>query len=105
MFPLYTVANISIERAKLIQSQLEALGAVVEIRSADFAELVNEKVPTEKNKERTLLMKHMQDYTARTMSFLTTKPWNKSRSFLSNSIIVYLVFCLNIVGMENSYLT
>lgn len=32
---------------------------------ADFAELVNEKVPTEKNKERTLLMKHLQDYTAK----------------------------------------
>ncbi|MQO92976.1 site-specific DNA-methyltransferase [Segatella copri] len=31
----------------------------------DFAELVNEKVPTEKNKERTLLMKHLQDYTAK----------------------------------------
>lgn len=32
---------------------------------ADFAELINEKVPTEKNKERTLLMKHLQDYTAK----------------------------------------
>lgn len=32
---------------------------------AGFAELVNEKVPTEKNKERTLLMKHLQDYTAK----------------------------------------
>ena len=32
---------------------------------ADFAELVNEKVPTEKNKDRTLLMKHLQDYTAK----------------------------------------
>lgn len=32
---------------------------------ADFAELVNEKVPTEKNKERTLLMKHLQNYTAK----------------------------------------
>lgn len=31
----------------------------------DFAELVNEKVPTEKNKDRTLLMKHLQDYTAK----------------------------------------
>ncbi|EKC71277.1 type III restriction-modification system methylation subunit, partial [human gut metagenome] len=27
--------------------------------------MVNEKVPTEKNKERTLLMKHLQDYTAK----------------------------------------
>ena len=34
-------------------------------KNADFAELVNEKVPTEKNKDRTLLMKHLQDYTAK----------------------------------------
>lgn len=33
--PCEIKGNISIERAKLIQSQLEALGAVVEIRSAD----------------------------------------------------------------------
>lgn len=33
--PCEIKGNISIERAKLIQSQLEALGAVVEIRGAD----------------------------------------------------------------------
>lgn len=33
--PCEIEGNISIERAKLIQSQLEALGAVVEIRGAD----------------------------------------------------------------------
>ena len=32
---------------------------------ADFTELVTVKVPTERNKERTLLMKHLQDYTAK----------------------------------------
>ena len=44
--------------AKIIYSFAEG-------KYADFAELVNEKVPTEKNKERTLLMKHLQDYTAK----------------------------------------
>lgn len=33
--PCEIKGNISIERAKLIQSQLEALGAIVEIRGAD----------------------------------------------------------------------
>ena len=32
---------------------------------ADFMELVTEKMPTDKNKDRTLLMKHLQDYTAK----------------------------------------
>lgn len=32
---------------------------------ADFAELITVKAPTEKNKDRTLLMKHLQDYTAK----------------------------------------
>ncbi len=34
-------------------------------RFADFAELVTEKMPTERNKTRSLLLKHLQDYTAK----------------------------------------
>lgn len=51
-------ALIKDAEAKIISSSAEG-------KYADFAELVNEKVPTEKNKERTLLMKHLQDYTAK----------------------------------------
>ena len=36
-----------------------------ESQFADFMELVTEKMPTDKNKDRTLLMKHLQDYTAK----------------------------------------
>lgn len=46
-------------------AEAKIISAFAEGKYADFAELVNEKVPTEKNKERTLLMKHLQDYTAK----------------------------------------
>ena len=46
-------------------AEAKIISSFAEEKYADFAELVNEKVPTEKNKERTLLMKHLQDYTAK----------------------------------------
>ena len=46
-------------------AEAKIISSFTEGKYADFAELVNEKVPTEKNKERTLLMKHLQDYTAK----------------------------------------
>lgn len=46
-------------------AEAKIISLFAEGKYADFAELVNEKVPTEKNKERTLLMKHLQDYTAK----------------------------------------
>lgn len=46
-------------------AEAKIVSSFAEGKYADFAELVNEKVPTEKNKERTLLMKHLQDYTAK----------------------------------------
>ena len=46
-------------------AEAKIISSFAEGKYADFAELVNEKVPTEKNKERTLLMKHLQDYTAK----------------------------------------
>lgn len=46
-------------------AEAKIISSFAEGRYADFAELANEKVPTEKNKERTLLMKHLQDYTAK----------------------------------------
>lgn len=46
-------------------AEAKIISSFAEGKYVDFAELVNEKVPTEKNKERTLLMKHLQDYTAK----------------------------------------
>lgn len=46
-------------------AEAKIISLFAEGKYADFAELVNEKIPTEKNKERTLLMKHLQDYTAK----------------------------------------
>lgn len=46
-------------------AEAKIISSFAEGKYADFAELVNEKVPTEKNKDRTLLMKHLQDYTAK----------------------------------------
>lgn len=46
-------------------AEAKIISLFAEGKYADLAELVNEKVPTEKNKERTLLMKHLQDYTAK----------------------------------------
>lgn len=51
--------------ALIKDAEAKVISAFAEGKYADFAELVNEKVPTEKNKERTLLMKHLQDYTAK----------------------------------------
>lgn len=51
--------------ALIKDAEAKIISSFVEGKYADFAELVNEKVPTEKNKERTLLMKHLQDYTAK----------------------------------------
>ena len=51
--------------ALIKDAESKIISSFAEGKYADFAELVNEKVPTEKNKERTLLMKHLQDYTAK----------------------------------------
>lgn len=51
--------------ALIKDAEAKIISSFTEGKYADFAELVNEKVPTEKNKERTLLMKHLQDYTAK----------------------------------------
>ena len=51
--------------ALIKDAETKIISSFVEGKYADFAELVNEKMPTEKNKERTLLMKHLQDYTAK----------------------------------------
>lgn len=51
--------------ALIKDAEAKIISLFAEGKYADFAELVNEKVPTEKNKERTLLMKHLQDYTAK----------------------------------------
>lgn len=51
--------------ALIKDAEAKIISSFAEGKYADFAELVNEKVPTEKNKERTLLMKHLQDYTAK----------------------------------------
>lgn len=51
--------------ALIKDAETKIISSFAEGKYADFAELVNEKVPTEKNKERTLLMKHLQDYTAK----------------------------------------
>lgn len=51
--------------ALIKDAEAKIISSFAEGKYADFAELVNEKVPTEKNKERTLMMKHLQDYTAK----------------------------------------
>ncbi len=51
--------------ALIKDAEAKIVSSFAEGKYADFAGLVNEKVPTEKNKERTLLMKHLQDYTAK----------------------------------------
>lgn len=51
--------------ALIKDAEAKIISSFAEGKYADFTELVNEKVPTEKNKERTLLMKHLQDYTAK----------------------------------------
>ena len=51
--------------ALIKDAEAKIISSFAEGKYADFAELVNEKMPTEKNKERTLLMKHLQDYTAK----------------------------------------
>ena len=51
--------------ALIKDAEAKIISSFAEGKYADFAELINEKVPTEKNKERTLLMKHLQDYTAK----------------------------------------
>lgn len=51
--------------ALIKDAEAKIISSFAEGKYVDFAELVNEKVPTEKNKERTLLMKHLQDYTAK----------------------------------------
>lgn len=51
--------------ALIKDAEAKIISSFAEEKYADFVELVNEKVPTEKNKERTLLMKHLQDYTAK----------------------------------------
>lgn len=51
--------------ALIKDAEAKIISSFAEGKYADFAELVNEKVPTEKNKDRTLLMKHLQDYTAK----------------------------------------
>lgn len=51
--------------ALIKDAEAKIISSFAEGKYADFAELVNGKVPTEKNKERTLLMKHLQDYTAK----------------------------------------
>ena len=49
----------------LIKDAEEKVFPVISTEYTDFAELATTKVPTEKNKDRSLLMKHLQDYTAK----------------------------------------
>ena len=49
----------------LVKEAEEKVLPVVSAEYADFAELATTKMPTEKNKDRSLLMKHLQDYTAK----------------------------------------
>lgn len=66
IFFTYELMPKSTKQDALIKdAEAKIISSFVEGKYADFAELVNEKVPTEKNKERTLLMKHLQDYTAK----------------------------------------
>ena len=51
--------------ALIKEAEAQVIAAFSDCQYADFAELVTEKVPTDKNKDRTLLMKHLQDYTAK----------------------------------------
>lgn len=64
-FTYELMPKITKQDALIKDAEAKAISAFAEGKYADFAELVNEKVPTEKNKERTLLMKHLQDYTAK----------------------------------------
>lgn len=66
IFFTYELMPKSTKQDALIKdAEAKIISSFAEEKYADFAELVNEKVPTEKNKERTLLMKHLQDYTAK----------------------------------------
>ena len=66
IFFTYELMSKTTKQDALIKdAEAKVISAFAEGKYADFAELVNEKVPTEKNKERTLLMKHLQDYTAK----------------------------------------
>ena len=49
----------------LIKDAEEKVLPVISAEYANFAELVTTKAPTDKNKGRSLLMKHLQDYTAK----------------------------------------
>ena len=66
IFFTYELMPKSTKQDALIKdAEAKIISSFAEGKYTDFAELVNEKVPTEKNKERTLLMKHLQDYTAK----------------------------------------
>lgn len=66
IFFTYELMSKTTKQDALIKdAEAKIISSFAEGKYADFAELVNEKVPTEKNKDRTLLMKHLQDYTAK----------------------------------------
>ena len=66
IFFTYELMSKTTKQDALVKdAEAKIISSFAEGKYADFAELVNEKVPTEKNKERTLLMKHLQDYTAK----------------------------------------
>ena len=53
------------QEALIKDAEAQIVSLLSDEKYADFSELVTEKVPTDKNKDRTLLMKHLQDYTAK----------------------------------------
>ena len=53
------------QEALIKDAEAQIVSLLSDEKYADFSELVMEKVPTDKNKDRTLLMKHLQDYTAK----------------------------------------
>lgn len=64
-FTYELMPKITKQDALIKDAEAKIISSFAGGKYADFAELVNEKVPTEKNKDRTLLMKHLQDYTAK----------------------------------------
>ena len=53
------------QEALIKDAEAQIVSLLSDEKYVDFSELATEKVPTDKNKDRTLLMKHLQDYTAK----------------------------------------
>ena len=65
IFFTYELMPKATKQDALIKDAEAALLPVITEQFSDFAELATSKMPTEKNRDRSLLMKHLQDYTAK----------------------------------------